>query len=199
MWAVTKSANTDEEPSRALPFWVEDRIGEGEKRLWGHGWLRGDFMRRTGAGDVDLVRLTGKDLLSAVGCRQGFFWGVFLKSKALMRTCFQCRLWQFLTHTMNGGWMWHSVLERGRLLLLFSCSIMSDSLWPPSSLSFTISQSLFKLMSIELVMLSNHLIFCFSSFPPTLSLSQHQGLFQWVCSSHHLAKVLELQLQHQSF
>ena len=35
--------------------------------------------------------------------------------------------------------------------------------------------------------------------PPTLNLSQHQGLFQWVCSSYHLAKVLELQLQHQFF
>ena len=29
--------------------------------------------------------------------------------------------------------------------------------------------------------------------------SQHQGLLQWVGSSHQLAKVLELQLQHQSF
>ena len=34
---------------------------------------------------------------------------------------------------------------------------------------------------------------------PTLSLSQHQGLFQWVSSSHQVAKVLEFQLQHQSF
>ena len=34
---------------------------------------------------------------------------------------------------------------------------------------------------------------------PTLNLSQHQGLFQWVGSSHQLAKVLEFQLQHQSF
>ena len=33
--------------------------------------------------------------------------------------------------------------------------------------------------------------------PPALSLSQHQGLFQWVSSSHQVAKVLEL--QHQSF
>ena len=32
-----------------------------------------------------------------------------------------------------------------------------------------------------------------------LNLSQHQGLFQWVGSSHQVAKVLELQLQHQSF
>ena len=30
---------------------------------------------------------------------------------------------------------------------------------------------------------------------PAFSLSQHQGLFQWVVSSHQLARVLELQLQ----
>ena len=35
--------------------------------------------------------------------------------------------------------------------------------------------------------------------PPALNLSQHQGLFQWVSSSHQEAKVLELQPQHQSF
>ena len=34
--------------------------------------------------------------------------------------------------------------------------------------------------------------------PPALNLSQHQGLFQWVGSSHQVSKVLELQLQHQS-
>ena len=38
-----------------------------------------------------------------------------------------------------------------------------------------------------------------SSSPPDLSLSQNQGLFQWVSSSHQVAKVLEFQLQHQSF
>ena len=35
--------------------------------------------------------------------------------------------------------------------------------------------------------------------PPALNLSQHQGLFQWVSSLHQVAKVLEFQLQHQSF
>ena len=35
--------------------------------------------------------------------------------------------------------------------------------------------------------------------PPTFNLSQHQGLFQWVGSSHQVAKVLAFQLQHQSF
>ena len=38
-----------------------------------------------------------------------------------------------------------------------------------------------------------------SPSPPTFNLSQHQGLFQWLSSSHWMAKVLELQLQHQSF
>ena len=38
-----------------------------------------------------------------------------------------------------------------------------------------------------------------SPSPPALSLSQHQGLFQWVSSSHQVAKGLEFQLQHQSF
>ena len=32
-----------------------------------------------------------------------------------------------------------------------------------------------------------------------LNLSQHQGLFKWVSSSLQVAKVLEFQLQHQSF
>ena len=47
---------------------------------------------------------------------------------------------------------------------------------PGSSLSFTISQSLLRLMSIEWVMPSNHAILSLPS-PPALSLSQHQGLF----------------------
>ena len=37
-----------------------------------------------------------------------------------------------------------------------------------------------------------------SPFPPALNPSQHQSLFQWVNSSHEVAKVLELQLQHHS-
>ena len=55
-------------------------------------------------------------------------------------------------------------------LLLFSCSVVSDSAisWTEAhqaSLSFTISQSLLKLMSVELVMPSNHPILC---HPPLL-------------------------------
>ena len=35
-----------------------------------------------------------------------------------------------------------------------------------------------------------------SPSPPAFNLFQHQGLFQWVNSSHEVAKVLEFQLQH---
>ena len=51
-------------------------------------------------------------------------------------------------------------------LVQFSYSVVSNSLWPPwtgacqASLSFTNSQSLLKLISIESVMPSNHLILC---------------------------------------
>ena len=38
-----------------------------------------------------------------------------------------------------------------------------------------------------------------SPSPPAFNLSEHQGLFKWVSSPHQVAKVLEFQLQHQSF
>ena len=68
----------------------------------------------------------------------------------------------------------------------------------PGSSVLSISWSLLKLMSIELVMPFNHLIMSPPS-PPALNLFQHQGLFQWIGSSHQMAKVLALQLQYQSF
>ena len=48
----------------------------------------------------------------------------------------------------------------------------------------------------DVVQPSHHLS---SPSPPALDVSQHQDLFQWVGSSHQVAKVLELQFQHQSF
>ena len=38
-----------------------------------------------------------------------------------------------------------------------------------------------------------------SPSPPAPNSSQHQSLFQWVNSSHEVAKILEFQPQHQSF
>ena len=62
-----------------------------------------------------------------------------------------------------------------------------------ASLSITNSWSLLKLMSIASVMSSSVVPFsCLHFFPAS-------GLFQGVTSSHQVAKVLEFQLQHQSF
>ena len=70
---------------------------------------------------------------------------------------------------------------------------------PPTPLPFMISQSLLKLMSIESVMLSNHLIVCHPLLLLPSIFPQHQGLFQWVSPLPQVVQVLELQLQHQSF
>ena len=83
-------------------------------------------------------------------------------------------------------------------------SVMSDSLRPmdcstPGFLSFTTSWSLLKLMPVESVMPSNHLILCHPLLLPPSIFSSIRVFFQWVSSLHQVAKVLELQLQHQFF
>ena len=95
----------------------------------------------------------------------------------------------FVTIILDFGYM-HSVQSLSRVRLV-------PSPWTAAcqaSLSITNSQSLLKLMPIESVMPSNHLILC-HWWPLALSLSQHQELFQWVSSSHKEAKVLELQFR----
>ena len=64
--------------------------------------------------------------------------------------------------------------------------------------SLSITNSPLKLMFIESVMPFSHLILCRPLFlPPTIPPSM--SLFQWVNSSHEVAKVLQCQLQHHSF
>ena len=66
-----------------------------------------------------------------------------------------------------------------------------------ASMLFTLSWSLLKLISIESVMPSNHLTLCLPllllpSILPSIRVFSNS-------SSHQVAKVLEIQLQHQSF
>ena len=89
-------------------------------------------------------------------------------------------------------------------LLLFSCSVTSDSLWPhgpqhtrlpcPSPSPGVCSDS-YPLSQWCHPTISSHLLS--SPSPPAFNLSQHQGLFQGVNSSHQVAKVLKFQLQPQ--
>ena len=87
----------------------------------------------------------------------------------------------------------------------FSCSVMSDSLRPHESHSMPGLPVHHKLLEftqthahwVGYAIQPSHLLS--SPSPPALNLSQHQGLFQRVSSSHQVARVLEFQLQHQSF
>ena len=95
-----------------------------------------------------------------------------------------------------------SVYKRRALFLSLSYVWLFATPWTAASqasLSFTISWSSLKFMSIESMIPSNNLILCRLLFLPAFNLSQHQGLFQWVSSSRQVAKGLKLQLQHQSF
>ena len=85
-------------------------------------------------------------------------------------------------------------MSPGFCLLLFSHSTVSNSLQPyepaahQASLSFTISQSFLKLMSIESMMPSNQLIFCLPLlFLPSIFPSIR--VFFRVCCSNQMAKV----------
>ena len=81
---------------------------------------------------------------------------------------------QFLSHVLHFETQWTT-----------ACQV---------SLSFTISWSLLKLMPIESVVPSNHLILCHSLLLLTSIFPSVRVFFQWVSSSHKVAKVLELQL-----
>ena len=85
---------------------------------------------------------------------------------------------------------------------LLSCIQFFVTPWTAAhqaSLSISNSLSLLKLMVhwVSDTIQPSHPLS--SPYPPAYNLSQHQGLFQWVSSSHQVAKVLEFQLQHQSF
>ena len=86
----------------------------------------------------------------------------------------------------------------------FSCSVMSDSLQPhwlqqdrPSCPSPTLEFTQTHVQAVSDAIHPSHPLS--SPSPPAFKLSQHQGIFQRASSSHQVAKLLEIQLQHQSF
>ena len=90
------------------------------------------------------------------------------------------------------------VLRQGSVVIVQSPSPVQLFMTPwtaahQASLSLTVSR-VFAQVHVhwisDAIQLSHPLL---SLSPPTLNLSQHQGLFQWVSSSHHMVKILELQ------
>ena len=88
-------------------------------------------------------------------------------------------------------------------LVQFSHSVMSNSLWPMdcSMPGFPVCHQLPELTQTHVHRVGDAIqpSHPLSSPSPAFNLSQHQGLIQWVSSLHQVAKILELQLQHQSF
>ena len=121
----------------------------------------------------------------------------------------RCMLWDHLNpllfkkfKSLNTSPVW--IISWQYWLNLFSCSVMFDPLLP-HGLQHTrlLCPSLHHLLEFaqthvhwvnDAIQPSHPL----SPSSPARNLSQRQGLFQWVDSSQQVAKVLELQLQHQS-
>ena len=107
------------------------------------------------------------------------------------------------TKKQNGeGLRPHSHLDAGSVQS-HSCVRLFMTPWiatHQASLSISNSRNLPKLISIKSLMPSSYLIPCcplllLPPIPPSI----RQSLFQWVNSSHEVAKILEFQLQHPSF
>ena len=107
------------------------------------------------------------------------------------------------THTRRVVFIPRGVLIEKRVIQ-FSRSVMSDPLRPhelqhaspPVHHQLPESTQIHVHWVSDAIQPSHPLL---SPSPLALNLSQHQGLFKWVSSSHQVAKVLEFQLQHQSF
>ena len=91
-------------------------------------------------------------------------------------------------------WNYHNTVNR--LSVQFSCSVLSNSLWSMDCCmpGFTVLHHLLEFAQThahqvgDAIQLSNPLL---PPSPPAFNLSQHQGLFQWVSSSHQVAKNIE--------
>ena len=110
-----------------------------------------------------------------------------------------------LFYTLVSIWCWILVILIVQFSSVqFSHSVMSNSLQPhelqharPSCASPTPRVQQTHVHWVGDTTQTSHPLS--SPSPPALNVSQHQGLFQWVSSLHEVARVLEFQLQDQSF
>ena len=133
-----------------------------------------------------------------------FMPSIFPRIRVFSNACSSAQMtkWQICTHTQ------YSFFPLKRLIPHFLCVQFSYScltLCDPmdhSTSGFSVHHQLLELAQthvrkVDDAIQASHPLW--SPSPPALNLSQHQVFFQWVSSSHQVAKVLEFQLQHQYF
>ena len=113
-------------------------------------------------------------------------------SSILISFCLQFRKFQFPVplYLKDGG-------PSNDFPFCCPCSVAKSCPWTAARqtvLPSAISWSLLKFVSVVSLMLSNHVMLCQPLLLLLFNLPQHQGLFQWVCSSHQVVKVSGLQL-----
>ena len=128
-------------------------------------------------------------------------WNHTVKKTALLQSISSCATTKLAAETSFLGSYSSAFLP---MLLFFSRSVMSDSLRPhrlrPARLPCSSPTPGVYSNSCPLSRWYHPTISSSVVLPaPAFSLSQHQGLYKWVSSSHQVAKGLEFQLQHQSF
>ena len=143
---------------------------------WGHG----------GVGWGEGVCVAG---IGALGCEPQAFGSFGDQTKQWAKTS------GLGTHPGTGPWHYccYSVTQLRQTF----CDPLNGT--TPGFQSFTISRSLLKFMSIESVMLSNHLFLCHLLLLLPLIFPSIRVFFQGFSSSHQVVKVLEFRFQHQSF
>ena len=113
--------------------------------------------------------------------------------------------WEFIMTIQHSGkfgtGLTMSVLQEECCSVVQSCLIPCDPM-DCSMPGFPVLYHLLKLAQTHVHWVNDAIqssLPLLSPSPPAFYLSQNQDLFQWVSSSHQVAKVLELQLQNQSF
>ena len=178
--------------------WRQEEKGMTEVEVVGwHHWLDGhEFEQALGVSDGQ-----GSLVCCSPRGHKQLDMTEWLKWTEILFPHYFCNL-KMNEHTLNlkrdEVWGWLDMVIHYSLTQ--SCPVLCDPMNCSrlGFLSFTVPSNLLKLMPIESMMPSNHLILSPTSLP-ALNLSEHKGLFQWVGSLHQVARVFELQLQHQSF
>ena len=133
--------------------------------------------------------------------KRGIFWNRRYEGKIDIYTrAVLC--WK--TYRLVNASIFNLLINCYKLLFYFSVqSVVSDSLWPhepqhtrPPYPSPTLEPTQTHVHWVGDATQTPHPL---SSHSPVFNLSQYQGLFKWISSSHQVVKVLEFQLQHQSF